>query len=192
MTKKISQYLLKKSPTAIKALQKLSSALEKFNSLSDGTKKTILIISGIAAAIGPVITIIGVLTKSVAGLNVALAFLAANPIVAILAGIAAATWAVIKAVEWLIKKLTELKAVKISGKSFNLESDSNLAFWSEEKKKLGAKEFNKKYDRSIQRAVKNYDKSQNNSNNTTTTTNQTVNNYYTPISATNKRMQYAT
>lgn len=178
-------------PTAISVLQKLSSALEKFNSLSEGTKKTILVIGGIAAAIGPAITIVGALIKSVAGLNVALAFLAANPIVLTLVGIAAATWAVIKAVEWLIKKLTELQAVKISGKSFNLKSDKNLEFWSEEKKKLGAKEFNKKYDRSIQKAVKNYDKSQNNSNNTTTTNNSTVNNYYTPISATNKSMQYS-
>ena len=178
-------------PTAISVLQKLSSALERFNSLSEGTKKTILVIGGIAAAIGPVITIVGALIKSVAGLNVALAFLAANPIVAVLTGIAAATWLVIKGIEALIKKLTALKAIKISGKSFNLESESNLKFWSDEKKKLGAKEFNKKYDRSIQKAVKNYDKSQNNSNNTTTTNNSTVNNYFTPISATNRSMQYS-
>ena len=178
-------------PTAISVLQKLSSALEYFNSLSDGTKRTILIIGGISAAIGPLIFGVGALTKSIAGLDKTLAFLSKNPIVLILVGIAAATWAVIKAVEWLIKKLTELKAVKISGKSFNLKSESNLEFWSDEKKKLGAKEFNKKYDRSIQKAVKNYDKSQTNSNNTTTTNNQTVNNYFTPISATNRSMQYS-
>lgn len=177
-------------PTAIKGLQKLSSILEWFNSLSGGAKRTIITIGGIAAIIPPIITGIGALTKGIAGLNVALGFLAANPFVAILTGIAAATWAVIKAVEWLIKKLTELNAVKISGKSFNLKSDKNLEFWSEEKKKLGTNEFNKKYDRSIQKAVKNYDKSQTNSNNTTTTNNQTVNNYYTPISVTNRRMQY--
>jgi tape measure domain-containing protein len=179
-------------PTAISVLQKLSSALERFNSLSEGAKKTILVIGGIAAAIGPVITIVGALIKSVAGLNVALAFLAANPIVAVLTGIAAATWLVIKGIEALIKKLTALKAVKISGKSFNLKSESNLEFLSDEKKKLGAKEFNKKYDRSIQKAVKNYDKSQTNSNNTTNNTNNnTTNNYYTPISATNRVAQYA-
>ena len=178
-------------PTAISVLQKLSSALEYFNSLSDGTKRTILIIGGISATIGPLIFGVGALTKSIAGLDKTLAYLSKNPIVLTLVGIAAATWAVIKAVEWLIKKLTELKAVKISGKSFNLKSDKNLEFWSDEKKKLGAKEFNKKYDRSIQKAVKNYDKSQNNSNNTTTTNNSTVNNYFTPISATNRSMQYS-
>lgn len=180
-------------PTAISVLQKLSSALEYFNSLSDGTKRTILIIGGISAAIGPLIFGVGALTKSIAGLDKTLAFLSKNPIVLILVGIAAATWAVIKAVEWLIKKLTELKAVKISGKSFNLKSDKNLEFWSEEKKKLGVKEFNKKYDRSIQKAVKNYDNSQKNSNNTTNNTNNnTTNNYYTPINATNRSMQYST
>ena len=178
-------------PTAISVLQKLSSALERFNSLSEGAKKTILVVGGIAAAIGPVITIVGALIKSVAGLNVALAFLAANPIVAAIAGISIAVVGLLKLVEKLIGALTKLKAAKISGKSFNLKSDKNLEFWSEEKKKLGAKEFNKKYDRSIQKAVKNYDKSQNNSNNTTTTNNSTVNNYFTPISATNRSMQYS-
>ena len=179
-------------PTAISVLQKLNSALERFNSMSEGTKKTILVIGGIAAAIGPVITVVGALIKVVASLNVALAFLAANPIILVLTGIAAATWLVIKGIEALIKKLTALKAIKISGKSFNLESESNLKFWSDEKKKLGDKEFNKKYDRSIQKAVKNYDNSQKNSNNTTNNTNNnTTNNYYTPISATNRSMQYS-
>lgn len=178
-------------PTAISVLQKLSSALERFNSLSEGTKKTILVIGGIAAAIGPVITVVGALIKSVAGLNVALASLAANPVVAAITGISVAVVGLLKLVEKLIGALTKLKAAKISGKSFNLKSESNLEFWSDEKKKLGAKEFNKKYDRSIQKAVKNYDNSQKNSNNATTTNNSTVNNYFTPISATNRSMQYS-
>ena len=76
-------------PTAIKALQKLSSMLEWFNSLSPGVKKTILVFSGILAVIGPIITLVGALTTEFAGLNVALAFLAANPIILVIGAIVA-------------------------------------------------------------------------------------------------------
>ena len=59
-------------PKAIKVLQKLSSTLERFNSLSPGTKKTILLIGGFAAVLGPLITICGSLIMGIVKINVGL------------------------------------------------------------------------------------------------------------------------
>lgn len=68
---------------------------EKWNGLDDDQKQTIITIAGIVAAIGPVLVIggklisgIGAAIKIIGGLSSALSFLAANPIVAIIAGIA--------------------------------------------------------------------------------------------------------
>lgn len=77
-------------PYAIKGLQKLSNTLEWFNSLSAGAKKTIVVIGGISALIGPLVIGIGGLITAVAGLNTALMFLAANPIVLPIVAIVAA------------------------------------------------------------------------------------------------------
>lgn len=55
---------------------------EKFANLSPGMQTTILVVAGLLAALGPLITLIGALAT-------AMAFLAANPIVLVIAGIAA-------------------------------------------------------------------------------------------------------
>lgn len=184
-------------PTAIKALQQLTKVLEWINGLSPGMKKFVLIIMGLGAAIGPLLLIGGqllimlaalpkaligarigtaMLTKGVLGLSKSLWAVASNPFVLFLMGVAAATWAVIKAIEWLIKKLIILKGMKMGSSNLNIDNQDNLKYWSDERKRMGAKEFNKKYDRSIQKAVNNYDKGI--TNNTTNNTNNTTNNNY--------------
>lgn len=63
-------------PYAIKGMQKLSEWIEKFNSLSPGAKKTILIIAGIAAAIGPLLLVVGSAIGAILQINTALGLLA--------------------------------------------------------------------------------------------------------------------
>lgn len=56
----------------------------------------------------------------------------------------------------------------------------NLEYWSQQKQQMGAKAFNKKYDKSIQKAVSNYEKNDNRTikTNSDNTTNNITNNYY--------------
>jgi hypothetical protein len=68
------------APAVGAAADVLSSIAMKFSNLSEGTKKTIVVIAAIAAAIGPLIFAVG-------GLTTAFAFLAANPIILIITGI---------------------------------------------------------------------------------------------------------
>ena len=59
---------------------KLKGLAESFSELSDGTKKTIVVIAALAAAIGPLIFMVG-------ALSTAFAFLLANPIVLAIVGV---------------------------------------------------------------------------------------------------------
>ena len=84
-------------------VQKLTQVVQWIGRLSDSQKKVILIIAAILAAIGPVLIIVGTLCKAIAMtitvikglgtairiLGVALKFLAANPIILIIAAIVA-------------------------------------------------------------------------------------------------------
>ena len=74
-------------PVLTDIAQELTKAAKFVASLDDDTKKLILTVAGIAAATGPAITAIGALSK-------AIAFLAANPLVAVVGGLAAATVAI--------------------------------------------------------------------------------------------------
>jgi TP901 family phage tail tape measure protein len=58
----------KLAPALKKVTDKIKGLTEKFNKLSDGEKETILKLAGIAAAIGPVLILIGKLTSGVGGL----------------------------------------------------------------------------------------------------------------------------
>lgn len=90
------QYIL---PYFTKVIMKLNDMLKAFNSLSPGAKKTILVIGAIAAAIGPLLIVLGSMITAVASLNKALLWLGANPvaltIIAIVAAIAALTAVVV-------------------------------------------------------------------------------------------------
>lgn len=68
------------APAVSAAANFISEIAMKFSNLSEGTKKTIVVIAALAAAIGPLIFAVG-------GLTTAFAFLAANPIVLVITGI---------------------------------------------------------------------------------------------------------
>ncbi len=68
------------APAVGAAANFISEIAMKFSNLSEGTKKTIVVIAALAAAIGPLIFAVG-------GLTTAFAFLAANPIILIITGI---------------------------------------------------------------------------------------------------------
>jgi len=76
------------APAVSAAADVLSSIAMKFSNLSGGTKKTIVVIAALVAAIGPLIFAVG-------ALNTAFAFLAANPIVLIITAVIVviAAWA---------------------------------------------------------------------------------------------------
>lgn len=75
-------------PIAIKIVEWISNLLAKFQGLSPETQKWILIIAGIAAAIGPVLVVLGTLISSIGAIAGALA--AMNPIVLAIVGVVAA------------------------------------------------------------------------------------------------------
>ena len=52
-------------PTVIKLVQKLTDLIEKFSNMDDDTKKLIVTIAGIVAAIGPVLTVFGKVVSTV-------------------------------------------------------------------------------------------------------------------------------
>lgn len=83
----LGQYII---PYFTKAIVKLNSMLVGFNKLSPSVKKGILIFGAILAVLGPLVTLIGTVITVVKGLNIALMFLAANPVVATIIGIVAA------------------------------------------------------------------------------------------------------
>ena len=101
-------------PFAIKALQAFSGLLEKFNKLSPGLKKFIVILGGIIAIIGPLVSLIGTVITVIGGLNTALLFLSANPIVLTIIAWTTAISAVIAIIILLVKNWNKIKEVAIN------------------------------------------------------------------------------
>jgi tape measure domain-containing protein len=89
-----------------KLIARIQELTEKFKALNPATKKTLAILAGIAAAIGPVLILIGklsigfsavakVLPIAAAGFRLLTAAMVANPILAVATAIAAVTTAII-------------------------------------------------------------------------------------------------
>ncbi len=83
-------------PMIVPIIEKLNEMVQRFGSLDEGTKKLIVTVALFAAAVGPVLLILGKLFASVNSiiggvklLGTAFSFLAANPIVLVAAAIAA-------------------------------------------------------------------------------------------------------
>src|SRR5690606_6725238 len=72
-------------PVKRRLIETAGRLLEHFNRLSPGMQDLILKAGMIAVAIGPVMTAIGGITQGIGGLTTALTFLAAHPIVALVA-----------------------------------------------------------------------------------------------------------
>ena len=112
-------------PKAIKVVQKLSEMLEWFNSLSPATKRTIVILGGIIAVIGPLISILGGLASAIISVNLAFAFLSANPVIltimGIVAGITALVAIIILAIKGIKKLVGWFKKLKSAKESANVD-----------------------------------------------------------------------
>lgn len=101
------QYIL---PTFTSALKKINEMLQAFGQLPEPVKKGILIFGAVLAILGPLVTVIGSIIAAVNGLSVAFAFLAANPIVAVILGIVAAITALILITKALWKNWEKIPA----------------------------------------------------------------------------------
>jgi hypothetical protein len=94
-------------PIVVPALQKMAHWVESvghwFEKLSPTQKKIVLGFAGFLAVMGPLLTLVGFMTIGIGGLATALGFLAANPVVLIIIGIAAlgvALYVAYKKVKW--------------------------------------------------------------------------------------------
>lgn len=84
-------------PVINKLIDGLTSVTNWFTSLDEETQQTILTVLGLVAAIGPLLTIVGNLTKVIGLANTAMSLLAANPVVLGIAAITASLWGLYKA-----------------------------------------------------------------------------------------------
>ena len=87
-------------PAFTKMVTKVNGLLKAFMGLDDGTKKTILVITGIVAAVGPFLMMLGklpgLLSLAAGGFRVLTAAMIANPILAVATAIAAVTVALVQ------------------------------------------------------------------------------------------------
>lgn len=98
-------------PIGQKVLGFLGGLVDKFSGLSPETQNFILGAAGIAAALGPVISVMGNMQKAIGGISKAMTFLSANPIILIIAAVILLAVLVIK--NWdTIKEVT----LKVWGK----------------------------------------------------------------------------
>lgn len=74
-------------PVVTQLMEKATVWIEKFGALDDRTKKIILIVAGLVAAIGPLLIVVGTLVTALSGLSIAIGFLA-SPIGLIVLAIA--------------------------------------------------------------------------------------------------------
>lgn len=77
------------APAVVAVANKIQDLANWFANLSPETQKTILVIVGLVAAIGPLLMILGSIANGIKAVSAALSFLAANPIVLIIAAVAA-------------------------------------------------------------------------------------------------------
>ena len=82
-------------PIITKIIDKITEWADKFASLDSGTQKVITTVALVIAAIGPLLSILSSLITVIQGLAIAMKFLMDNPIVLIIAAIAAVVAAVI-------------------------------------------------------------------------------------------------
>ena len=127
-------------PLFTKVVTKLNSILKGFKNLSPEGKKTIVVIAGIAAAIGPLLIVIGLMAKGLAGLRVAIVSvntaLLANPFIAAAAAVTALGVAFLVAANKIAPSLSTWEQIKtsLSGIAAPLSIAGRLAI--EESKKI--------------------------------------------------------
>ena len=105
-------------PLFTKVVTKLNSILKGFKNLSPEAKKTIVVIAGIVAAIGPLLIVVGLMAKGLAGLRVAIVYvntaLLANPFIAAAAAVTALGVAFLVAANKIAPSLSTWEQIKTS------------------------------------------------------------------------------
>jgi len=82
-------------PFVTRVVTSITKVVDKFSEFEDSTKKIIVVVAGLAAAIGPVLIVLGTLLKSLPAIGAALTLLT-GPVGLIVAGIAALTYVIYK------------------------------------------------------------------------------------------------
>lgn len=106
----MGQHLL---PIALKIVTTINSWLEAFNNLSPATQKTILVVAGLAAAIGPLLSIVGTAISAWGTLTTV--FAAAGPVVTTIGAIIAALGGPITIVIAVVAALAAAWATNFGG-----------------------------------------------------------------------------
>lgn len=81
-------------PVLTDIFTRIKDALTGFTQLDERTQRFVITLAALAAGIGPLLLVVGKLITSIRGVSTALTFLAANPIVAAIAGVAALATAI--------------------------------------------------------------------------------------------------
>lgn len=77
-------------PVALKVVDAIKGMVRWFSNLSEGQQKTILIIGGVVAALGPLLMVLGNITKAVGLLSKGFALMMAHPVAAFVTAVVAA------------------------------------------------------------------------------------------------------
>lgn len=130
-------------PAFLEVIEFARNAVGFFAELDEGTKRFILTLAGLAAGIGPAISAIGAFSQS-------LAFLAANPIVAVLAGVAAVGVGIAS----LAKTAREAQLAEIAEDFTEIAEEGDVALVAieaiQDALRLGSQTFNTEFGSSIE------------------------------------------
>jgi phage-related minor tail protein len=85
-------------PIVSKIAGKIAEWADKFQGLDKGTQQIIIVVAGVAAALGPLLIALGAAAKAVLAINAAMALLAANPVVLAITAIVLAVAALVAGV----------------------------------------------------------------------------------------------
>lgn len=110
-------------PVVAKVSEFVARLAARFQALSPGTQKAILVVAGLVAAIGPLVSVVGALTA-------ALGFLIANQIVLLIAGVVAVAAAIAAAVIWPDKLKAALERMGLSAHAAGLIVDGLRAVFA--------------------------------------------------------------
>lgn len=98
-------------PTFTQIVVKLNDLVLWFGTLGTGTQQTILVVAGLIAVAGPLVSLFGTMITVIQGVGAALIFLSANPIILIIGGIVALGAAIYLLIQnW---ELVRAKAIEI-------------------------------------------------------------------------------
>lgn len=114
---------------AVKAMvEKISDAAKWFRNLDGSTRKTILVVGGLVAALGPVIYVAGNVITAFKGIRTALKFLSAHPLVLVAAAVVALGVVVYKNWDTI---------VRVTRTAFNAVKETITGVWSSIREKTG-------------------------------------------------------